>query len=103
LQCRLDTLDRLGAKLVRYTVDWRYIAKRKPKRAVNPGDPAYDWSDTDAVLDGLPRVGRRDLDAADRRPLLSPGLRSRSPAGAQRPPSIRRKFLQGLYRLPPGA
>lgn len=53
LQGRLDTLDTLGAKLVRYTVDWRRIATRKPKRAVNPGDPAYDWTDTDAVLNGL--------------------------------------------------
>jgi hypothetical protein len=53
LQGRLDTLDTLGAKLARYTVDWRHIAKHKPKRAVNPGDPAYDWSDTDAVLNGL--------------------------------------------------
>jgi hypothetical protein len=53
LQGRLDTLDRLGAKLVRYTVDWRAIAKRKPRRAVSPGDPAYDWSSADAVLNGL--------------------------------------------------
>jgi hypothetical protein len=53
LQGRFDTLDRLGAKLVRYTVDWRHIAEHKPRRAVNPGDPAYDWSDTDAVLNGL--------------------------------------------------
>jgi hypothetical protein len=53
LEARLDTLDRLGAKLVRYTVDWRAIAKRKPRRAVNPGDPAYGWSNADAVLNGL--------------------------------------------------
>jgi len=53
LEARLDTLDRLGAKLVRYTVDWRAIAKHKPRRAVNPGDPAYDWSNADAVLKGL--------------------------------------------------
>ncbi|HSB38504.1 MAG TPA: hypothetical protein VLD13_05390 [Gaiellaceae bacterium] len=53
LEGRLDTLDRLGAKLVRYTVDWRQIARKKPRRAVNPGDPAYDWSSADAVLTGL--------------------------------------------------
>jgi hypothetical protein len=53
LASRLDTLDRMGAKLVRYTVDWRQVAPKKPKKAVNPGDPAYDWTNTDAVLNGL--------------------------------------------------
>jgi hypothetical protein len=53
LDSRLQTLDRLGVKLVRYTVNWRQVAPKKPKRAVNPGDPAYDWSDADAVLNGL--------------------------------------------------
>jgi hypothetical protein len=43
----------MGAKLVRYTVDWRRVAPKKPRRAVNPGDPAYDWTNTDAVLNGL--------------------------------------------------
>jgi hypothetical protein len=52
---QFDKLDRLGVKLVRYTVDWRQVAKRKPKRALNPGDPAYDWSRTDGVLNGLHR------------------------------------------------
>jgi hypothetical protein len=53
LQSRLDTLDRLGAQVVRFTVNWRQIATRKPRRALNPGDPAYDWSNADAVLNGL--------------------------------------------------
>jgi hypothetical protein len=53
LEKKLDTLDRLGVKLVRYTVDWRDVARRKPRRAVNPGDPAYDWASTDAVMRGL--------------------------------------------------
>jgi hypothetical protein len=53
LDRRLATLDRLGARLVRYTVDWRQVARKKPRRAVNPDDPAYDWARTDAVLRGL--------------------------------------------------
>jgi hypothetical protein len=53
LERKLETLDRVGAKLVRYTVDWRQVARRKPRRAVNPADPAYDWSRTDAVMRGL--------------------------------------------------
>ena len=53
LQGRLDTLDGMGAKLVRYTVNWRQIATTKPRKASNPNDPAYDWSNADAVLQGL--------------------------------------------------
>jgi hypothetical protein len=54
---RLQTLDRLGVKVVRFTIDWRRIARRKPGRAIDPNDPAYDWSRTDAVLNGLHRHG----------------------------------------------
>ena len=53
LDSRLDTLDRMGAKLVRYTVNWRQIAPKRPTKATNPGDPAYDWTNADAVLNGL--------------------------------------------------
>ena len=53
LEERLATLDRLGAKLVRYMVNWRQIAPRKPRHPANPGDPAYDWSSADAVLGAL--------------------------------------------------
>ena len=53
LQSRLDTLDRMGAQLVRYTVNWRQVARTKPRRAANPKDPAYDWTNADAVLKGL--------------------------------------------------
>jgi hypothetical protein len=41
---RLDTLDELGVKLVRYTLNWRQIEPRK-------GD--YDWAQADAILRGL--------------------------------------------------
>ncbi|HEY7017662.1 MAG TPA: hypothetical protein VH297_04270 [Gaiellaceae bacterium] len=53
LDPQLETLDRLGAKLVRYMVNWRQIAPRKPRHPANPGDPAYDWTSTDAVLGAL--------------------------------------------------
>ena len=53
LDSRLDTLDRMGAKLVRYTVNWRQIAPKRPTKATNPGDPAYDWTNAEAVLNGL--------------------------------------------------
>jgi hypothetical protein len=53
LESRLDTLDRIGAHLARYTVNWRKVAAKKPKHAADPDDPAYDWSSVDPVLNGL--------------------------------------------------
>ena len=41
---RIDTLDRMGVTLVRYTLDWSRIEPRR-------GD--YDWDQADAILRGL--------------------------------------------------
>ncbi|MGB2952025.1 MAG: hypothetical protein WBB74_01385 [Gaiellaceae bacterium] len=53
VETKLETLDRLGVKLVRYTLNWREVARHKPARAMNPKDPAYDWAQADAILNGL--------------------------------------------------
>lgn len=53
LERNLSTLDELGAKLVRYMVNWRQIAATKPRHPADPDDPAYNWTNTDAVLGGL--------------------------------------------------
>lgn len=53
LEPSLQTLDQLGVGLVRYLVNWREIAPVEPKQPASPGDPAYDWSTTDAVLGAL--------------------------------------------------
>ena len=53
LEPNLATLDELGAKLVRYMVNWRAIAPTKPRHPAEPDDPAYDWTNMDAVLGGL--------------------------------------------------
>ena len=53
LEPSLQTLDELGVGLVRYMVNWRQIAPVKPRHPTNPGDKAYDWSSTDAVLGAL--------------------------------------------------
>jgi hypothetical protein len=50
---RLDTLDSLGVKTVRFTLLWSDVAKRKPATAANPNDAAYDWSQFDPILNGL--------------------------------------------------
>jgi hypothetical protein len=55
LEARLKTLDRLGPDVVRYTLRWDQVARKKPARATNPRDKAYDWSGSDAVLRGLRR------------------------------------------------
>jgi hypothetical protein len=53
LDDRLATLDRLGVRVVRYSIRWNIVATSRPAVASDPADPAYDWSDEDDVLDGL--------------------------------------------------
>ena len=54
---RLDTLDRLGVDVVRWTIRWDQVAKQRPTDARLADDPAYDWSLSDDVLAGLRRRG----------------------------------------------
>jgi hypothetical protein len=53
LDSRLDLLDRLGVDVVRFTVRWDRVAKRRPASARSHADRAYDWSYADPVLRGL--------------------------------------------------
>jgi hypothetical protein len=53
LASRLAVLDRLGVDVVRYTLRWDQIARRRPRDARNPRDRAYDWRTADPVLRGL--------------------------------------------------
>jgi hypothetical protein len=53
LEERLRTLDELGVDVVRYTLRWDHIATYRPDRPADPDDPAYDWSSSDALLQGL--------------------------------------------------
>jgi hypothetical protein len=53
LDSRLDRLDSLGVKTVRFTLVWNEIAKQKPSSGTDPNDEAYDWSAFDPVMDGL--------------------------------------------------
>jgi len=53
LESRLDTLDRLGVKVVRYALQWNQIATRRPEQPRWSGDPAYQWGAADAVVKGL--------------------------------------------------
>jgi hypothetical protein len=50
---RLQTLDDLGVRTVRFTLVWSQVARARPQDARDPNDPAYDWSQFDPVLQGL--------------------------------------------------
>ena len=43
LNQRLATFKRLGVPLVRFTLRWNEIARRRPTNPASPRDPAYDW------------------------------------------------------------
>jgi hypothetical protein len=47
---RVASLDRLGVDLVRFTVRWDQVAKKRPSNGRSHLDPAYNWAATDAVL-----------------------------------------------------
>src|SRR5262249_45122110 len=57
LESRLNVLSKLGPDVVRFTVRWDRVASTRPANPRDPGDPAYDWSEFDAVLRGLRRHG----------------------------------------------
>jgi hypothetical protein len=57
LESRLDVLERLGADVVRFTIRWDRVARRKPASPRDHTDTTYDWSSVDAVLRGLRRHG----------------------------------------------
>ena len=57
LNQRLVTFKRLGVPLVRFTLRWNEIARRRPTNPASPRDPAYDWRRADRVLRGLHRYG----------------------------------------------
>jgi hypothetical protein len=57
LDQRLATFERLGVPLVRFTVHWNEVARRRPKDPTSPRDRAYDWRRPDRILRGLRRHG----------------------------------------------
>jgi hypothetical protein len=53
LESRIERLDTLGVRVVRFTLHWNEIAPGKPGTAADPEDAAYDWTAADPVLAGL--------------------------------------------------
>jgi hypothetical protein len=73
LEPNLQTVDELGVGLVRYIVNWRQIAPRKPRHPASPGDPAYDWTTADATLGALYARGITVLATVVRTPAWANG------------------------------
>src|ERR671933_2143799 len=57
LEGRLTMLDSLGVDTVRYTLRWDHVARFRPDHPADPNDWAYDWSSSDALVDGLHQHG----------------------------------------------
>ena len=57
LEQRLDLIATTGADVARVDVLWSQVAPRRPARAADPGDPAYDWSRYDQIVRGLASRG----------------------------------------------
>jgi hypothetical protein len=53
LASRVSMLDRLGTRLVRFTLRWDQVARTRPTVARDPADSAYDWGQYETVLDAL--------------------------------------------------
>jgi hypothetical protein len=53
LQHRLDFIQSLGVTTVRFGIHWDKVAPTRPARALASNDPAYHWTDVDAILQGL--------------------------------------------------
>jgi hypothetical protein len=53
LSTRVATLDRLGTRLVRFTLRWDQVAPTRPASPRNPDDTAYRWGLFETVLDAL--------------------------------------------------
>src|SRR5436190_15487911 len=47
LDSRLDKLQAIGVKVVRYTLAWNETAPTRPAQPTDPADSAYDWPSAD--------------------------------------------------------
>lgn len=54
---RIATLKSLGVRIVRFTLAWNEIAPSPPAVPTDPTDQAYEWSQPDAIVNGLRAAG----------------------------------------------
>lgn len=56
-----NQLRSLRAGIVRTTLDWSQVAKRRPTKPADPADSAYNWTAVDRVVDEADKKGIRVL------------------------------------------
>ena len=99
LDQRLATFKRLGVPLVRFTLRWNDIARRRPANPTSPRDRAYDWRRPDRVLAGLRRHGLTPVLTLVGTPAWANG--GRSPAYAPPRPRDFRDFARAAAKRYP--
>ena len=75
-------LRALRAGIVRTTLDWGAVARRRPVAPADPADPAYNWTAVDRVVDEADRRGIRVLLAIYGTPRWAGPARNRVPRRA---------------------
>jgi hypothetical protein len=85
--------------LVRFTLHWNEIARRRPADPSSPRDPAYDWHRPDAILRGLRRYGLTPVLTLVGTPAWANGGRPPNFA-PPRPRDFRRFALAAARRYP---
>src|SRR5215475_4815110 len=50
---RVLALKQMGVQIVRYTLRWDEVARKKPTSGSNPKDPAYNWTAYDQIFGTL--------------------------------------------------
>ncbi|HET9324331.1 MAG TPA: glycosyl hydrolase [Gaiellaceae bacterium] len=88
-------LRALRAGVVRTTLDWAAVAKRRPKKPTDPADPAYNWKAVDQVVDEADKRNIRVVFAIYGTPRWAGRARNRVPT---RPVDLRAFALAAAKR-----
>ena len=74
-----NQLKSLRAGIVRTTLDWSHVARRRPVKPADPADPAYNWTAVDKVVDQADTKGIKVLLAIYGTPRWAGVARNRVP------------------------
>lgn len=58
---RVQTMARMGARIIRVDTRWDVVATKRPKNPKDPSDPAYNWTAYDTIVDAAAKRGVRVL------------------------------------------
>jgi hypothetical protein len=74
-----NQMKSLRAGIVRTTLDWSHVARRRPAKPADPADPAYNWTAVDKVVDQADKKGIKVLLAIYGTPRWAGVARNRVP------------------------